>query len=175
MNCRKYNEFNKNREIWWCIREALIKKISIRFIPHVVFGFDETLSIKFIGMMIKEGSTKIVHFVAGVRMEGCGHISHFNDYRLSYTLSKYSTLVHIILREYNIAFLCHCWFLWILWWGCWYAYMSPSDKKSLESLILKWPVCYYNFRMNWPVILHRTGPRKGLYQINIRIVAIRTW
>ena len=36
------------------------------------------------------------------------------------------------------AFLCHCWFLFILWWGCWYANISPSEV-SLESLILRWP------------------------------------
>ena len=29
--------------------------------------------------------------------------------------------------------------------------------------------------MNWQVILHGTGPCRGLYQINIRILAIRTW
>ena len=31
-------------------------------------------------------------------------------------------------------FLSHCWFLCILWCGCRYANMSPSDKKSVLSL-----------------------------------------
>ena len=34
---------------------------------------------KYVGMMKKEGSTKIVHFMtpgAGVLVLGCGHISH---------------------------------------------------------------------------------------------------
>ena len=28
---------------------------------------------------------------------------------------------------FHCSFLCHCWFLYILWIGCWYADMSPSD------------------------------------------------
>ena len=42
----------------------------------------------------------------------------------------------IVLRDYNAAFLCNSWFLFILWWGCWYVNMSPSDK----FLILGWPL-----------------------------------
>ena len=45
-------------------------------------------------------------------------------------------VVNIVLREYNVTFLCHYWFLYILWWGCWYANMDPSEK----TLILKWPL-----------------------------------
>ena len=62
-------------------------------------------------MMTKEGFTEIVNFmasVAGVHMVGRGHISHYNDYGLSSTLSIYSTLVAIVLRDYTVAFLCHC-------------------------------------------------------------------
>ena len=60
--------------------------------------------------MTKEGSTKNVNFmesVAGVLMVRCDHISHCNDYRLSSTHSIYSTLIATVLREYNVAFLCH--------------------------------------------------------------------
>ena len=59
-------------------------------------------------MMTKEGCTKIVNFmesVAGFFMVRCGHLSHCNDYGLSSTLLIYSTLIAIILREYNVAFL----------------------------------------------------------------------
>ena len=62
-------------------------------------------------MMIKEASTKIVNFMtpgAGVLMLGCGHISHYSEYALSSTLSIYSTLIAIVLRDYNTAFLCNC-------------------------------------------------------------------
>ena len=58
-------------------------------------------------MMTKEGSTKIVNFntpMAGVLVLGRGHISHFSEYVLSSTLSIYSTLVAIVLRDYDAAF-----------------------------------------------------------------------
>ena len=62
-------------------------------------------------MMTKEGSTKIVNFMtprAGVLMLGRGHISHYSEYVLSSTLSIYSTLIAIVLRDYDAAFLYHC-------------------------------------------------------------------
>ena len=61
-------------------------------------------------MMTKEGSTKIVNFMtpmAEVLMLGRGHISHFSEYVLSSTLSIYSTLIAIVLREYDAAFRYH--------------------------------------------------------------------
>ena len=47
-------------------------------------------SIKYIVMMTKEGTTKIVNFMthgAGILILGCGHISHYTDYASSSTLS----------------------------------------------------------------------------------------
>ena len=38
-------------------------------------------------------------------MLGCGHMSHYSIYALPSTLLIYSTLIAIILREYNVAFL----------------------------------------------------------------------
>ena len=61
-------------------------------------------------MMTKEGSTKIVNFntpMAVVLMLGRGHISHFSEYVLSSTLSIYSTLIAIVLRDYDAAFRYH--------------------------------------------------------------------
>ena len=61
-------------------------------------------------MMTKEGSTKIVNFntpMAEVPMLGRGHISHFSEYELSSTLSIYSTLIAIVLRDYDAAFRYH--------------------------------------------------------------------
>ena len=61
-------------------------------------------------MMTKEGSTKIVNFItpgAGVLMLGHGHISHYSDYVVSSTLSTYSTLIAIMLRDYDAAFRYH--------------------------------------------------------------------
>ena len=58
--------------------------------------------------MTKEGCTKIVNFMtpeAGVLMFGRGHISHYSEYVLSSTLSIYSTLIAIVLRDYDAAFL----------------------------------------------------------------------
>ena len=61
-------------------------------------------------MMTKEGSTKFVNFntpMAEVLMLGRGHISHFSEYVLSSTLSIYSTLIAIVLRDYYAAFRYH--------------------------------------------------------------------
>ena len=58
-------------------------------------------------MMTREGSTKIVNFktpMAEVLMLGRGHISHSSEYVLSSTLSIYSTLIAIVLRDYDAAF-----------------------------------------------------------------------
>ena len=52
--------------------------------------------------MTKEGSTKIVNFMtprAVVLMLGRGHICHYSEYVLSSTLSIYSTLIAIVLRD----------------------------------------------------------------------------
>ena len=62
-------------------------------------------------MMTKEGSTKIISFItpgAGVLVLGRGHISHYSEYALSSTLSIYSTLIAIVLRDCDADFLCHC-------------------------------------------------------------------
>ena len=51
---------------------------------------------KYIVLMTKEGSTKIVNFLtpgAGVLMLGHDHMSHYSEYVLSSTLSIYSTLL----------------------------------------------------------------------------------
>ena len=61
-------------------------------------------------MMTKEGSTKIVNFntpMAEVLRLGFGHISHFSEYVLSSTLSIYSTLIAIVLRDYDAALRYH--------------------------------------------------------------------
>ena len=42
---------------------------------------------------------RIVHFMnplTGDLMLGCGHVSHYNDYGISCTLSIYSTLIAIV-------------------------------------------------------------------------------
>ena len=57
-------------------------------------------------MMNKEGSTKIVYFMTpGVMMLGRGHIRHYSEDVLYSTLSIYSTLIAIVLRDYDAAFL----------------------------------------------------------------------
>ena len=62
-------------------------------------------------MMTTEGSTKIVNFMtpgAGVMMLGRGHISHYCQYVVFSTLSIYSTLITILLMDYDAVFLYHC-------------------------------------------------------------------
>ena len=54
--------------------------------------------------MTKKGSTKIVNLMtpgARVLMIGCGHISH-SEYVLYSTLPIYSTLIAIVLRDYEV-------------------------------------------------------------------------
>ena len=43
----------------------------------------------------------------GVLVFGRGLISHYSEYALFSTLSIYSTLIAIVLRDYNAIFLCH--------------------------------------------------------------------
>ena len=71
----------------------------------------------FIVLMTNEGSTKIVNFMtprAGVLKLGRGHIGHYSEYVVSSTLSIYSTLVAIVLRSNDSAFLYHHGFSFIL-------------------------------------------------------------
>ena len=61
-------------------------------------------------MMTKEGSTEFVNLMipgAGVLMLGRGHISNYSEDVLYSTLSIYSTLIAIVLRDYDAAFLYH--------------------------------------------------------------------
>ena len=54
--------------------------------------------------------TKTVNFMtpgAGVPVLGRDHISHYSEYVLSCTLSIYSTLIAIVLRDYDAAFRYH--------------------------------------------------------------------
>ena len=93
--------------------------------------------------MTKVGSAKIVNFItigAGGLMLGRGYISHYSEYALSSTLSIYITLIAIVLREYNAAFLCHCWFFIYSIMGqliC--RYDLFWQEVRVESLILRWP------------------------------------
>ena len=43
-----------------------------------------------------------------------GHINNYIEYVLSSTLSTYITLIAIVLRYYDAAFLYHGWFSFIL-------------------------------------------------------------
>ena len=66
------------------------------------------------------------HFAMGWRPSSC-------DARL---LLYYQAKIRQTKIEYNTAFLCHCWVLFILGWGRWYANMRPSDKKKEKLLLL---------------------------------------
>ena len=61
--------------------------------------------------MTKGGFDKIVNlFTIGAwgLMLGHCYISHYSEYVFSSTPYIYITLIAIVLREYNTAFLCHC-------------------------------------------------------------------
>ena len=62
-------------------------------------------------MMTEEGSTKIINVMTpgvGVLMLGCGYMGHYSEYALSSDLSVCITMIAVVLREYDAAFLCHC-------------------------------------------------------------------
>ena len=80
------------------------------FCENLLFSLAQIRQFEGIVMMSKEGSAKIVNFMtpgAGVLMIGRGHICHFCEYVVSSTLSIYITLIAIVLRDYDAAFLYH--------------------------------------------------------------------
>ena len=48
---------------------------------------------------------------AGVLILGRGHINHYSEFVLSSTLSIYSTLIAIVLSDYDVVFLYHGYYL----------------------------------------------------------------
>ena len=68
--------------------------------------------IKYVVIMTKEGSTKIVNVItiwAGVLKLRCGHISHYSEYALSSIRLICNTSISFVLTDCNVAFLCNCW------------------------------------------------------------------
>ena len=86
---------------------------------------------------LKQSSAKIVNFITiedlGL-MLGRGYMNHYSTYALFSTLSIYTTLIASahIWREYNAAFLCHCWFSFIPW-----KYEPFRQEVSVQSLTLR--------------------------------------
>ena len=98
---------------------------------------------KCIVMMTKEGSSKIVNFMtpgAGVLMLGRSHISHYSEYVLSSTLSIYSTLIAIVLRDYDAAFLYHRDFHISMMGLLIHKYEPLWQEVNVKSLILRCPL-----------------------------------
>ena len=58
-----------------------------------------------------------------------------------FSIYIYSMFIAIVLRNNNSAFLCHCWFLFILWRDCWYAKMTVKHDVFL------------NIRTAWNVVI----------------------
>ena len=89
--------------------------------------------------MTREWSTKIVNFMTpwgGVLVLRRGHRNHLSEYALSSTLSICSTLIAILLRDNDAAFLCHCWFLFILQWACWYmSHLTRSPGRVTDTQV----------------------------------------
>ena len=60
--------------------------------------------------MTKDRSTQIVNFMtpgAGFLMLGRGHRRHYSEYVLTLTLLIYNTLIAIVLKDFDAAFLYH--------------------------------------------------------------------
>ena len=62
-------------------------------------------------MMAEERPTNMVNFMTHAKTWPYS-VSHYSEYSLSSAidLSIYSTFIAIVLRGYNAAFLCHCFF-----------------------------------------------------------------
>ena len=85
---------------------------------------------KYILMMTKEKFTKIVNFIPPVR-GSCASVWQYQSVMKMHYLSTLlinSTLIVLVLRDYNAAFLCQYWFLLILKWDCWYANTIPLTR-----------------------------------------------
>ena len=98
-------------------------------------------------------------------------------------LSKYFTLFAIVLKEYDAAFLPHCSFLFTLWWGCWYANMSPSDKKSLiwhwHTMSGTWRDVLRTFMIltmrGCVAYIHDPDTMKLTFGLKIKLIEFTTW
>ena len=87
-----------------------IVKMHYLFKNILLYSHAYIRQTKYIVLLTKKGLTEIVTFMtpgAGVLMLGCGHISHCSEYVVSFTLSIYSTLIAIVLRDYDAAFRYH--------------------------------------------------------------------
>ena len=89
------------------ISHIVIVKMHYFLKNLLVYSHEKIRQTKYIVMMTKEGSTKIVNFMtpgAGILMLGRDHISYIlNMYFIYFTI--YSRLIAIVLRDYDDAFL----------------------------------------------------------------------
>ena len=67
--------------------------------------------VEYKAVVTGEGSVRIVNFItigAGGLVLGRGYVGHYSEYALSSDLSVCITMIAVVLREYDTAFLCHC-------------------------------------------------------------------
>ena len=79
------------------------------FKNHLLYSQALIRQTKYIIILTKEGSTNIVNFMTIYKS--------YSEYVLSSTLSINFTLIDIVLKDYDAAFLYHCWILFTLWWA----------------------------------------------------------
>ena len=117
-----------------------IVKLHYSFKNLLLSFWERIRQIKCIVMITKEGSTKTVNFLtpsAELDVIGRCHVRYIGEYAISSTLWIYTIFIVIVLSDYNAAFLCHCWFLFILIWACCYANRTPTDKVSDTKVTVK--------------------------------------
>ena len=69
------------------------------------------------------------------------HISHYSEYVFSSYLLIYFTLIAIMLKDYDAAFLYNCSFLFIIIMGLLIWKYAPFWLEfSVKYLILRWPL-----------------------------------
>ena len=93
--------------------------------------------------MTKEGSIKIVNFMtlrAGVLMLRRDHTSHYSEYVVSSTPSVYSTLIAIVLRDYDASFYTIVNFIYSMMGLLIYKYEPYWQEVSGKSLFLRCPL-----------------------------------
>ena len=91
------------------VRVLVLRCGHISYIVKIHYFFKNLLLYS--QAQIRKTEGMIITIGAGCLMLGRGFISHYSEYTLSSALSIHITLIDIVLREYNAAFLCHCWFL----------------------------------------------------------------
>ena len=97
------------------------------------------MSLKIFFSNPRHRSNKVYNDDQGRVYQNCKFDYRYNsEYVFS---SLYFTLIAILLKDYDAAFLYNCWFLFIIIMGMLICKYAPLwQEYSVKSLILRWPL-----------------------------------